>query len=143
MNRWDLTIRRNKGNATFIPLNMKILKWCLFFVGYLLALVATPMLSTLAFNKTLCWKEPVVGSITAALVVIYSYVAAPQYKQYVAVGGYLLGVFFAYQLPDMHRYPECHKNAYMQTWLPLILTYAAGLMTLLIIILYSTKRDKL
>jgi len=58
-----------------------------------------------------------------------------------AIIGFLLGALLAYQLPDMHWYPECHPKAYMSTLVPLAVTYGCGFVTLLVILWRSNSRS--
>jgi hypothetical protein len=122
---------------------MKTTMWILFIVGYIIVTVVAQILSRFIIPDALCWKEPIAGAIAAIIVVLYSFVAAPKLKMYVALAGYLLGVFLVYQILDMRWYPECHVKAYTSTMLPIISTYISGLVTLVVIWVYSKyKRNK-
>jgi len=120
---------------------MKFLKWLAFIIGYPIISIAVPILTTWPLAKFLCWKEPVVGSITAVIVVLYSYFASPGYRPMAAIIGFIVGALLAYQLPDMHWYPECHPKAYMSTLVPLALTYGSGFVALLVILWRSNSRS--
>jgi uncharacterized membrane protein len=119
---------------------MKIVKWVLYIAGYLLVLISAPLLSTSIMPDTICWKEPIAGPIAAVLIVLYSFAAAPEHKKYAALGGYFFGVFLACKIPDIHWYPECHPAAYQSTPLPIMLTCVSGLVALLVVWAYSTKK---
>lgn len=109
---------------------MKHFKWPLFIAGLLVTIIVTPLIVTLLLKGFLCWKEPIAGPVTAITLVFYSYFLAPGYKDIVAVSSFFIGAVFAYATPDIHWYPECHELAYQSTYIPLAITYVAGLIAL-------------
>lgn len=120
--------------------SMIYIKWFLYAVGLLALTIATPILASYLLRWPACWKDLVVGPITAVVVVIYSYVAAPNFKSYCVIIGFLFGALIAYMVPDLHWYPECHAKAYTRTTIPLTITYLAGMFTLMIILYKSWKK---
>jgi len=123
---------------------MKIAKWFLYIAGYLVISIVAPLLSTFVLPGSICWKEPIAGPMATTLIVLHSFLAAPEYKRYAAFVGCLVGVFWAYQIPEMSWYPECHPKAYRSTSLPLVSMYITGLVTLIAVVFYSfTQRNKL
>ena len=116
------------------------MKWILFLIGYLVVSVGVPFLTTLSLPSSLCWKAPITGPITAIAVVFYSYFSAPKYPQSTVIVGFVFGALLAYQIPYMHWYPECHPKAYMQTFLPLTVTYLSGLGTVITILWWSKSK---
>jgi len=113
-------------------------KWLQFIIGLLVAIFATPILLTSIVKEFICWKEPIVGSISAIVVVSYCYLKAPNYKLICSAFSFLLGAVIAYFAPYMLTYPECHKLAYQSTYIPLMFTYLSGLIVL-IFCLYISK----
>jgi len=118
--------------------HMKALKWVLFLVGYFVVSIGTPILATFALSNTICWKGPISGPVTAIAVVLYSYFSCPGYHVASVIVGFVFGAILAYQIPNMHWYPECHPNAYVRTNMPLFITYASGFVTL-VVVLWSSR----
>jgi len=113
---------------------MNTTKWILFLIGYLMVSIGVPILAELFLRGVLCWKEPIVGPITAITVVVYCYFLSPKYRVPSIIVGFILCAILAYQIPDMHWYPECHPKAYVQTYLPLAATYLFGFMAIVLAI---------
>ena len=116
------------------------MKWVLFLMGYLAVSIGVPILTTFSLRSILCWKEPIVGPITAIAVVVYSYFASPKYRVPSVIVGFIVGALLAYQIPDMHWYPECHPEAYMRTNLPLAITYVFGLVAVITMLWWSKSK---
>ena len=116
-----------------------IFKWALFVIGLLVTIIATPLLVSFSLNELMCWSEPLVGSISAFIVVFYSYLFSPKFKIVCSIVGFLLGAVVASVAPEINWYPECHKLAYEKTYIPLLATYFSGLLTLTYCI-YLSKR---
>ena len=119
---------------------MKYFKWPLFVIGLLTIMIATPIIVTFILKGILCWKEPIAGPITAITVVFYSYLLAPKYRAICAVAAFLVGALFSYTIPDMSWYPECHELAYQRTYIPLLVTYIAGIIALGFCLYFSYKK---
>lgn len=119
---------------------MNVVKWVLFTAGYCVVSMAALLLPVSAIHDLICWKAPITTPLTITVVVLYSFIAAPGHRIPITIGGYLVGLFGLYQLPDMHWYPECHAQAYEPTSLPVVFVCLAGLMTLVVVWICTAKR---
>jgi len=108
---------------------MTVIKWLLFAVGWVVIIIAIQALLRTSLGGVLCWVEVIVFPVTAILVVYYSYFMAPQYNDKSAVLGFMVGSVLAYYSVNTW-YPECHEQAYQRAYLPLVVTYISGLVTL-------------
>ena len=106
---------------------MNLIKWVFFLIGFVVVMISTPNFVTHMLKNIICWKEIIVGPITAITVVFYSYYLSPKYNLTWVVITFLIGAVLAYAIPDMHWYPECHELAYEITYMPLLVTYISGL----------------
>jgi len=109
-------------------------------MGLLAIMIATPIIVTLILKGIQCWTAPIAGPITAITVVFYSYLLAPKFRAICAVTVFLVGALFAYAIPDMSWYPECHELAYQRTSIPLLVTYIAGSVALVFCLYFSYKQ---
>ena len=89
------------------------------------------------------WYEPVVGAACAAAFVFVSYVLAPEFKVAVATYALIAGAVLAWQLTSPPSfYPENYAAyAYVPSYLPIVVTYVAGLLSWCACVMHSRRRD--
>ena len=119
---------------------MTYLKWTLYFLGLLALAIATPLVATMLLGYFICWQEHIAGPLTAITVVGYRFATAPSHKAWGAIFAFSLGCALAYIAPDIDIYPECHAKAYQKTYIPLALTYAAGLLSLVGLLFWPRQK---
>ncbi len=120
---------------------MKYFTWILFVFFFMVLIILVPLLTSLLVSGILCWKELVIGPVTAITVVLYSYFLAPKNNEISSVIGFIIGALIAYLTGDTMTYPECHELAYQHTYTPLIVTYSAGIATLCYCLYLSYKKN--
>lgn len=108
------------------------LKWalaCLFlFAGFVGAVMVGAFVAELAG----IWDLPAAGFSAAIAVVVGAYLAAPSHKILCAAVAFILGTVAAWLLLEPSYYPENYGSlAYEPTHLPIVATYAGGLLGLL------------
>lgn len=118
---------------------MIYLKWLLYVLGLLATMVISPIVAKYSVAQFLCWEALALGPITAICVVFYSYIAAPSHKAWSAVFGFALGSFLAY-FAVYAWYPECHPRAGEQTYMAVMLTWLAGLLTLCAVLFHVRRK---
>jgi len=124
---------------------MKFFLWVgVLLAGFVLVIIATPIATLYLIKGWICWNYLVAGPVTASVVVTYSYLAAPKNdKALFSFMGFLIGAVLVCFIPDITDYPDCHERAYDErypaTFIPLIVTYLAGFITLLVVLFWERK----
>lgn len=104
-----------------------------FFLAGISGSIATDMLGY--------WHLPGAGFCAAIAVVLTTYFAAPSHKLTLASFAFLAGAFVAWRFLEPSWYPENYaKLAYKDTHLPLIATYAGGVIGLVVVGIVSFSK---
>jgi hypothetical protein len=110
------------------------LKWTLAVLavigGFLVAGIAGGLMAEiLGF-----WDLPGAGFCAAFAVVVVAYLAAPSHKFSFAIAALAVGAVAAWLILIPSYYPESYgdRGAYQPTSLPIILTYAGGIVGLVV-----------
>ena len=111
-----------------------LLKWTLAFLAAAGAFTIAGVIGALTSDFLGFWSTPAAGFAAAFAVVLATYMSAPSHKLTVAVGSLFAGAAAAWYLLEPSFYPESYgaRRAYQPTHLPIIGTYAGGLLGLLV-----------
>ena len=127
----DLFIRWESEGRTMIS-------WIIMVFATIGAMVVSVISGFFLFDEFIgLWPEPVVGFITAFLVVATAYITAPKYPVIISGVVLLLGSFVSWKYLSIASYPEWHELAYQQTYIPLFTTLLGGVIGALVIICYG------
>ena len=108
---------------------------------YFAACVVIASFAVAGFTGTLIaislrtWVTPVAGFLAAFAVVVSAYLSAPHHKLTSAVATFIAGAILAWFFLRHSVYPESYGKgfAYAPTVLPLVVTYAGGLLGCLVV----------
>jgi hypothetical protein len=119
---------RNKGESVMA---WYWTRWFLFVPGVVAALISVGLIAGLICEAISVWDQPVVGAAGAAAFVFAGYVIAPEFKVHAAAFALLAGAAMAWQLLSPPSfYPETNgPDSYQPTYLPIMLTCSAGLLS--------------
>lgn len=111
-----------------------ILKWILAVLAVLGGLLVAGIAGGLAAEAFGFWELPGAGFSAALAVVVVAYLAAPSHKLLSAVAALAAGAVAAWLILDPSYYPESYgeRGAYQLTHLPIVLTYAGGIVGLVV-----------
>ncbi|WP_022972460.1 hypothetical protein [Xanthomonas maliensis] len=100
--------------------------------GFLLAGVLGGLVTAIAGR----WPIPGAGFCAALTVVVLAHMAAPAHKLGAALGVLVVGSGLAWLLLEPAFYPESYRGrgAYQPTHLPIVATYAGGLVGALLVL---------
>lgn len=87
------------------------------------------------------WKKPFIGGFSAFCVVLAGYFSAPSHKLSAASIWLFVGAVTAWFLSGDSYYPEDHQHAYQLTFLPLAVTYASGILSLLLCFIWHKNKQ--
>jgi hypothetical protein len=90
------------------------------------------------------WYEPPVGFAAAAAVVITAYLVAPRFKLFASTVTLVGGAILAWDLLSPPSfYPETYEGKeYEPTYLPIVVTYASGILTWCACFAWSRKAER-
>jgi len=122
-----------------------VLRWFALGPGVLAAFVTVGLLAVFVSDAVGVWNEPVVGAAGAVVFVFAGYLLAPAFTLEVATCALIAGAILAWQLiPPPSFYPETYgAQAYTPTYLPIVATYGAGLMSWCACFVWSRRRVRL
>lgn len=111
-----------------------VLKWTLALLAVLGGFIVAGTLGSIATDLAGFWHLPGAGFSAAFAVVVVAYIAAPSHKLLCATVALLLGAIAARLVLEPSWYPESYgeRGAYQPTHLPIIATYAGGLLGLIV-----------
>ncbi|MCG7536600.1 hypothetical protein [Pseudoalteromonas sp. OOF1S-7] len=111
------------------------LKLLLSIVIVVVTFIASATLAGILAEYTGWWKKPVIGGVAAACVVLSGYMSAPGHKLYCAAAWLVIGAVVAGVMSEVFMYAEDANTS-----LPLYITYACGLVTLLLCWVWERNR---
>jgi len=110
-----------------------ILRWILAFFAALGGFFVGAIAGDLVAKMVGLWFLPGAGFSAALAVVVVTYLAAPNHKFVSASISFIAGAIVAWLLLEPSCFPENYgEKAYQPTHLPIITTYAGGVVGLLI-----------
>jgi hypothetical protein len=115
------------------------LRWLVALFAVFGAFVAAGVAGAMTAEQAGLWDIPGAGFCAAMAVVLVSYLAAPTHKMPFTIGVFLLGLVSAWLLLEPSSNPENYQNAYVGTHLPIVVTYAGGLLGLLAVTAHWIK----
>ncbi|MEQ2007147.1 MAG: hypothetical protein ABMA26_10135 [Limisphaerales bacterium] len=95
-----------------------------------IAFVFSGLVASVVASSFTLWPEPFVGSTCAVSVVLVTFWLAPAAKRTLGLFVLLVGAFMAWLLLPNY-YPDGHPKAYQTTFIPLVATVGAGLLSYL------------
>lgn len=118
-------------------------RWLIAVGAVGVALVFGGLLGSVAAHGVGLWEEPVAGFLAAFAVVAAGYTAAPHRKLVFSAFVFVVGALAAWKLLEPSWYPESyHGREYQRTHLPLLLTYAGGITSLVLSSAYHRVRRR-
>ncbi|WP_188981958.1 hypothetical protein [Pseudomonas matsuisoli] len=113
------------------------MKWTLALPAILLGLVIAGEIGVGSASTLGLWNLPVAGFSAAFAVVVVAYLASPSHKRTATVVAFTCGAIAAWMLLEPAFLPENYGagRAYQPTHLPIIFTYAGGLLGCLVALL--------
>jgi MFS family permease len=108
-----------------------VLSFTIVIITFVVSAIAAGMLADF-FGV---WKKPIIGSVAASFVVLSGYITAPDHKQKLASAWLVIGAVAAWFLSSTSPYPEDKPTLF-----PLYATYASGLITLLLCMVWHKKQ---
>jgi hypothetical protein len=111
-----------------------VLKWTLAILAVLGGFTLAGTLGSFATDLAGFWHLPGAGFSAAFAVVVVAYLAAPSHKLLSATVALFLGAIAAWLVLEPSWYPESYgdRGAYEPTHLPIIVTYAGGVLGLIV-----------
>lgn len=102
-------------------------KWLISILATFGGFVSFGILGAFVSNILNVWEIPLIGFCAAFATVSIAYLSAPKLPKHYASAIFILGAILAYYLLRHELYPETYEQkAYLQTWLPLLLTLVGG-----------------
>ncbi|MHC5538351.1 hypothetical protein ACYOEI_08995 [Singulisphaera rosea] len=121
---------------------MLALRWILLFTAIVGSFAVAFPLGVIASHIVGVWDEPGAGFVSALAVVLMAYFLAPNYRLQFSVLVFVVGANIAWSLLEPSFLPKSFGDrAYQPTHLPILWTYAGGLLGLLLVIGLGSNRD--
>ena len=110
------------------------LRWSLMVIAVIASFVVAGIVGAFVADMLGLWFLPTIGFIAAFAVVLATYLSAPRRKFTSSVVAMLIGAVVAWLLVEPSYYPASYGEslAYEPTHLPIVVTYAGGLLGLLV-----------
>lgn len=118
---------------------IELIRWLSTPFVPVMAFLLAALSSGLLADKLGFWHEPVMGFVSAFVVVISAYLTAPDGKDWISLVAFLIGAVVAWFLVGDSFYPENYFRAYEPTYVPLVATYIGGLIGVILCFVLNRK----